>query len=161
MPPFPPPPFKIIWMNIPAQNVLLRKTLLELAGQVTYRVNKKGLEVLCLWPEFQGPGNLPFQDFVDRINVIQVWPFREQQLSPAGKQPLWRSTWHSEPIKGFKNMISTCHSTEYHLGPYLLVPENEGITKSYRYVKTTTTNSLRQKAKQFNAFQKADLNIKA
>lgn len=148
-------------MNIPAQNLLVRKTPRELAGQVTYRVNKKGLEVLCLWPEFQGPGNLPFQDFVDRINVVQVWPFREQQLPPAGKQPLWRSTRHPEPIKGFKSMISTYRSTEYRLGPSLLVPENEGTTKSYHYVKTTTTNSLRQKAKQFNAFPKAELNIKA
>ena len=53
-----------------------------------YRVNKEGLEVLGLGPQFQGPGDLPLQDLVDRVHVIQVWSLGEQQLSPPGEQTL-------------------------------------------------------------------------
>lgn len=51
-------------------------------------VNKKGLEVLGFWPQLQRPRNLSFQDFVDRVHVVEVGPFCEQQLAPASKEPL-------------------------------------------------------------------------
>lgn len=53
-----------------------------------YRVDKECLKVLGLWTQLGGPGDLPLQDLVDRVHVVQVWPFSEEQLSPSSKQAL-------------------------------------------------------------------------
>lgn len=54
----------------------------------THRVNKESLEVLGLRPELLRPRDLPFQDLVDGVHVVQVWPFGEQKLPPPRKQAL-------------------------------------------------------------------------
>lgn len=58
---------------------------------VTYRVDKEGFEVLGFRTQLLRPGDLSFQDLVDRIHVVQVWPFREKQLSPSSEQSLQRN----------------------------------------------------------------------
>lgn len=66
----------------------------------THCVNEEGLEVLGFRPQLQGPGDLAFQDLVDRVHVVQVGPFREQQLTPASKEALWGSRQPSEQRPG-------------------------------------------------------------
>lgn len=61
---------------------------------VTYCVNKEGFEVLGLRTQLQRPGDLSFQDLVDRIHIVQVWSFREKQLSPSSEQSLQRNATH-------------------------------------------------------------------
>lgn len=53
-----------------------------------YRVNKESLKVLGLRTQLQGPGDLPLEDLVDGVYVVQVRPLGEQQLSPPCKQTL-------------------------------------------------------------------------
>lgn len=69
-----------------------RKTLdKDQNKRVTYCVNKEGFEVLGLGTQLLRPGDLSFQDFVDRIHVVQVWSVREKQLSPSSEQSLQRN----------------------------------------------------------------------
>lgn len=53
-----------------------------------YRVHKEGFEILSLGTQLRRPGDLPFQNFVDGIHVVEVWTLGEKQLSPPGKQTL-------------------------------------------------------------------------
>jgi len=64
-----------------------------------YRVNKESLKVLGLRTQLQGPGDLPLEDLVDGVHVVQVRPLGEQQLSPPRKQTLrtnGRTSVHSQ-----------------------------------------------------------------
>lgn len=54
----------------------------------SYRVYEEGFEILGLRTQLGRPGDLPFQDFVDGIHIVEVWTLGEQQLSPPGKQAL-------------------------------------------------------------------------
>lgn len=55
-----------------------------------YRVHEEGFEILGLGTQLRRPGNLPFQDFVDGIHVVEVRTLGEEKLSPPGKQTLKR-----------------------------------------------------------------------
>lgn len=54
----------------------------------SYRVHEEGFEILGLRAQLGRPGDLPFQDFVDGIHVVEVWTLGEEQLSPPGKETL-------------------------------------------------------------------------
>lgn len=74
-------------------NMLLGESMLSMKNNVIYRMNKEGFEVFGLGTQLKRPWNLPFQDLVDRIHVVQVWSFSEKQLSPSSKQTLyWNAT---------------------------------------------------------------------
>lgn len=53
-----------------------------------YRVHEEGFEILGLGTQLGGPGDLPFEDFVDRIHVVEVRTLGEEQLSPPGEETL-------------------------------------------------------------------------
>lgn len=56
-----------------------------------YRVHEEGFEILGLGTQLGGPGDLPFEDFVDGIHVVEVWTLGEEQLSPPGEKTLEES----------------------------------------------------------------------
>lgn len=59
--------------------------------QTPYRVYEEGFEILGLRTQLGRPGDLPFQDFVDGIHIVEVWTLGKEQLSPPGKQALKQS----------------------------------------------------------------------
>lgn len=57
-------------------------------GESFYRVHKESLEVLGFRSQFRRPRDLSFQDFIHWIDVVEMWPLRQQELPSTSKQAL-------------------------------------------------------------------------